>query len=168
MTRAKCGGTGGIRTLDTLAGTPDFKSETRSASERRARRRRRQKYRNRRPIPQKTSGSARKVTDFSQGDVRVYLLRSHENPDWRGLLNSVSERMTLHPRVSTLDTFKAQAGEAFVVPHRVAFRWLSLSPDRWRKSCVGRLDRGEDGGDVIGDGSDVAALAWLLEGEVRR
>lgn len=105
----------------------------------------------------------------------MYLLRSFAD-EWNG--QGAVDRMTLHPRVSTLNTYKAFMGEAFVVPYRVAYTDAFVDGP-WRKSCVGWLNREgcnypllpckcEFGGEVIGNGSDEAALAWLLEGEVRR
>ena len=168
MTRAKCGGTGGIRTLDTLAGTPDFKTDSRTSKTRRRGARRRQRrsanaarYRKKRRIPQVPS-------DFWQGPI-VYLLRSFG--DAAG--HNTVERMMLHPRVSTLNTAAARSGRAHTVPHRVVYRYVyafdPFAESCWRMSCVSRaVDRTHEAGAVIGDGSDAAALAWLLEGERAR
>lgn len=100
----------------------------------------------------------------------VYLLRSHGENSFGDY--SV-ERMTLHPRVSTKSTLAAWNGEAFTVPHRVAYRGYLRDCDifghgPWRYSCLSRQVDGCLHGVVIGDGSDAAALAWLLEGERAR
>lgn len=159
-------GTGGIRTLDTLAGTPDFKGENKGASRRQRRPRRRRKAGTDRSCRIQRRLQKKKRADFSQG-VTVYVGVSLDCEGKKGLCCRV-ERMTLHPRVTMLSTLQAARGEAFVVPCRVAYRELGVEwTGPWRYSCAGHLD-GKGRGDWIGDGEDAAALAWLLEGEVRR
>lgn len=176
MKNGRSGGTGGIRTLDTLASTPDFKgTKPKRASVR-------NRGGSRRGVTAGTANSARyrtkkkRLTENVQGPV-VYLLRSFDVDGGEGERGAV-ERIALHRRMSTLSTRHAHDGEAFRSPFPVGYRLVIEGDDtQWRYSCIG-MGGGVDytfsdttrprPGDVIGDGSDEAALAWLLEGEVQR
>jgi hypothetical protein len=55
--------------------------------------------------------------------------------------------------------------DAQVFPFRVAFRYMDR--DQWRKSCRGADVRAQTAANLIGDGSEEAALRWLKAGRKR-
>lgn len=77
------------------------------------------------------------------------------------------ERMALRP---VLDG-EHLGGAYRRFPCRVVYRWCSEPQAwEWRYSCRSAVGArvGDRAGCVIGDGSDEAALRWLLDGEVAR